>query len=203
MLCPLVRQFIFCLVLVWWERSGSVEECLRGRGFEPYRRHYIVSLSKNINPNLVLVQPRKTCPFISEILLMGCKESNQTKTYWFDLRRQEYVLAWLKIADRDVKHQHVLALVLSMTTETWHFSLILMFTCSIHCSKYLKEHCIFCHRSQYKCTNTHRVELIIIGKHVCPMISLITYQGWWLLMKMKSSLSRNPHWTLYVKMEFC
>ena len=38
-----------------------------------------MSLSKNINPSLVLVQPRKTCPFISEILLMGLKESNQTK----------------------------------------------------------------------------------------------------------------------------
>ena len=38
----------------------------------------IVSLSKNINPRLVLVQPRKTRPFITEILLMGRKESNQT-----------------------------------------------------------------------------------------------------------------------------
>ena len=36
-------------------------------------------LSKNINPNLVLVQPRKTHPFIIKILLMGCKETNQTK----------------------------------------------------------------------------------------------------------------------------
>ena len=38
-----------------------------------------MSLSKNINPSLVLVQPRKTCPFITERLLMGRKESNQTK----------------------------------------------------------------------------------------------------------------------------
>ena len=36
-------------------------------------------LSKDINPSLVLVQPRKTCPFITEIVLMGRKESNQTK----------------------------------------------------------------------------------------------------------------------------
>ena len=50
----------------------------RGRGFEPYRRHCIVSLSKNINPSLVLLQPRKTPPFITERLLMGRKESNQT-----------------------------------------------------------------------------------------------------------------------------
>ena len=29
--------------------------------------------------NLVLIQPRKTCPYITERLLMGRKESNQTK----------------------------------------------------------------------------------------------------------------------------
>ena len=51
----------------------------RGRGFEPHRRHCVVSLSKNINPSLVLVQPRKTRPFITERLLMGRKESNQIK----------------------------------------------------------------------------------------------------------------------------
>ena len=38
-----------------------------------------MSLSKNINPSLVLVQPRKTRPFITERLLMGRKESNQIK----------------------------------------------------------------------------------------------------------------------------
>ena len=32
----------------------------------------------NINPSLVLVQPTKTRPNITERLLMGCKESNQT-----------------------------------------------------------------------------------------------------------------------------
>ena len=65
-----------------WERSGSVVECLtrdRGAsGFVPHRRHCVVSLSKNINPSLVLVQPRKTGSYITERLLMGCKESNQT-----------------------------------------------------------------------------------------------------------------------------
>ena len=50
----------------------------KGRGFEPQRRHCLVSLSKNINPSLVLVQPRKTRPYITERLLMGRKESNQT-----------------------------------------------------------------------------------------------------------------------------
>ena len=51
---------------------------LKGRGLEPHRRPCVVSLSKNIYPSLVLVQPRKTRPFITERLLMGHKESNQT-----------------------------------------------------------------------------------------------------------------------------
>ena len=51
----------------------------RGRGFEPHLHHCVVFLSKNINSNLVLVQPRKTCPFITERLLMGHKESKHTK----------------------------------------------------------------------------------------------------------------------------
>ena len=33
----------------------------------------------HIYPSLVLVQPRKTSPYITERLLMGRKESNQTK----------------------------------------------------------------------------------------------------------------------------
>ena len=60
--------------------SVGLDSKLRGRRFEPHRRHCGVSLSKNINPSLVLVQPRKTRPFITERLLMGHKESNQTKT---------------------------------------------------------------------------------------------------------------------------
>ena len=39
----------------------------------------VLSLSKNINPSLVLVQPRNTRPFITERLSMGRKDSNQTK----------------------------------------------------------------------------------------------------------------------------
>ena len=42
-----------------------------GRRFKPHRRHFVVSLSKYINPSLVLVQPRKTRPYITERLLMG------------------------------------------------------------------------------------------------------------------------------------
>ena len=48
--------------------------------FEPHRHYCVVSLSKNINPSLVLVQPRKTRPFITERLLMGVK--NQIICLW-------------------------------------------------------------------------------------------------------------------------
>ena len=50
----------------------------RAPGFESHGPHFVVSFTKNINPSLVLVQPRKTRPYITEKLLMGHKESNQT-----------------------------------------------------------------------------------------------------------------------------
>ena len=53
----------------------------RGCGFEPHRGHCVVSLSKNINPCLVLLKPRKIRPYIAEQLLMGRKESNQTNKF--------------------------------------------------------------------------------------------------------------------------
>ena len=61
-----------------WLSGRVLDSRPRGRGFKPHRRHCVVSLSKNINPTLVLVLPRKTRPFITERLLMGRKESNQT-----------------------------------------------------------------------------------------------------------------------------
>ena len=64
-----------------WLSGRVLDSRPKGRGFEPHRRHCVVSLSKNINPSLVLVQPRKTRPFITERLLMGCKESNQTNKH--------------------------------------------------------------------------------------------------------------------------
>ena len=60
-----------------WLSGRVLDLRSKGRGLEPFRRHCVVSLSKNINPSLVLVQPRKTSPFITERLLMGRKESNQ------------------------------------------------------------------------------------------------------------------------------
>ena len=61
-----------------WLSGRVLDSRPKGRGFEPQRRHCVVSWSKKIKPSLVLVQPRKTCPVITERLLMGRKESNQT-----------------------------------------------------------------------------------------------------------------------------
>ena len=63
---------------VQWLSGRVLDSRPKGRGVEPHWRHCVVSLSKNITPSLVLVQPRKTRPFITERLLIGRKESNQT-----------------------------------------------------------------------------------------------------------------------------
>ena len=61
------------------ERSVSVLDSRpKDRKFGPHRLPCVVSLHKNINPSLVLVQPMKTPFFDTERLLMGCIESNQT-----------------------------------------------------------------------------------------------------------------------------
>ena len=72
------------LLLLNRERSGSLVECFtRGRGFKPHRY-----------PSLVLVQPRKTWPCLTEIFLMGRKESNQTnKSFYSELSHLIQLLA--------------------------------------------------------------------------------------------------------------
>ena len=74
--------------------SGRVlDSRQRGRGFEPHRRHCVVSLSKNIIPSLVLGQPRKTRPFITGRLLKGSQFMN-----WLHTREPLYsnstVIVW-------------------------------------------------------------------------------------------------------------
>ena len=65
-----------------WLSGRVLDSRPKGRGFEPHRRHCVASLNKNISRSLVLVQPRKTRSYITERLLMGRKESNQTnKSY--------------------------------------------------------------------------------------------------------------------------
>ena len=69
-----------------WLSDRVLDSRPRDPLFKPHRHHCVVSLSKNINPSLVLVQPRKTHPFITERLLMGCKESNLTHKTKFHLK---------------------------------------------------------------------------------------------------------------------
>ena len=63
----------------------------KGRGFEPHWCHCVVSLSKSINPSLVLVQPRKTRPCLTERLLMERKESKQTNSFVLNYDVSNYV----------------------------------------------------------------------------------------------------------------
>ena len=90
-----------------WLSGRVLEVGPRGCGFEPRRGHCIVSLSKNINPSLVLVQPRKIRPFITERLLMGCKESNQTNKNnytWDKLHYQMFCLIYISALCGFVQH---------------------------------------------------------------------------------------------------
>ena len=76
-----------------WLSCRVLDSRPRGCWFEPHWRHCLVSSSKNINPSLVLVHPKRTCHFITERLLMGRKESNQTnknirsETIWTVIRQ--------------------------------------------------------------------------------------------------------------------
>ena len=77
------------------ERSGSVVECLTwDRGSAGSSLTSVTALcpwARHIYPSLVLVQHRKTSPYITERLLMGGKESNQTNSNqsWIS-GREEY-----------------------------------------------------------------------------------------------------------------
>ena len=77
------NTFLFLFSIICWGAqwlSGRVLDSRpKGCRFEPHWHHCVVSLSKNINSSLVLVRPRKARPYIIERLLMGRKESNQTK----------------------------------------------------------------------------------------------------------------------------
>ena len=88
--------------------SSPVESRPRGRGFEPHRRHCVVSLSKNINPSLVLVQTRKTSPFITERLLMGIKLNKQTKHCYLESIVVKLTSHKMSINRGSYIHAHVL-----------------------------------------------------------------------------------------------
>ena len=62
-----------------WLSGRVLDLRQRGHGFEPHRHHWVVVLEQDsFILALVLVQPRKTRPCLTERLLMGRKESNQT-----------------------------------------------------------------------------------------------------------------------------
>ena len=88
------------------EGSGSVVDCLtRDRRATGSSLTGVIALcpwARHINPNLVLVQTRKTRLCITERLLMGCKESNQRnkqKCMLFFFLNQQHVYReaqWLR-----------------------------------------------------------------------------------------------------------
>ena len=92
-----------CVLGAQWLSGRVLDSRPRGRWYEPHRRHHVVSLSKNINPSLVLVQPRKTHPFITERLLMGRKETNQTKQMICASRLHQHCLVTQKKSKNQFK----------------------------------------------------------------------------------------------------
>ena len=102
------QMMYFCSLRLWGEHSGSVVECLtRDRGAVGLSLTGVTALypwARHINPSLVLVQPRKTHPYRTERLLMGRKESNQTKSWRFSFFEDPFCLS----ADPDeMPHYHL------------------------------------------------------------------------------------------------
>ena len=72
------KQFSWILIFNQ-SRDKRFDSRPRGGGFGPCRHHCAVVLELGtFYPSLVLVQPRNTYPCLTERLLMGRKESNQT-----------------------------------------------------------------------------------------------------------------------------
>ena len=68
-----------CFRQVFLHTNNLFDSRPKGHGFKPHLRHCVVVLEQDtFILAIVLVQPRKTLPFITERLLMGHKESNQT-----------------------------------------------------------------------------------------------------------------------------
>ena len=98
---PAMQIFVF-QILYEWERSGSEVECLsRDREAVGTSLTGVTALwslwARHIYPSLVLVQPRKTRPCLTERLLMGRKELDKKKknTWWcsVDVLKLQYALS--------------------------------------------------------------------------------------------------------------
>ena len=69
-----ILNIIICFISMGaqWLSGRALDSRPKVRWFEPHRRHCIMSLSKTqFNTCLLLVQPRKTRPVITEKLLTG------------------------------------------------------------------------------------------------------------------------------------
>ena len=111
----------------------------KGRGFEPHNRHCVVSLSKNINPSLVLVQPRKIRPFITERLLMGRKESNQTNTnyIWCALDLHHICIMLMKLISLQCTSQYNHLKIIFIARQYSHGSELKVCSHSMNLGKFL------------------------------------------------------------------
>ena len=76
-----------------WLSGRVLDSRQKGRGFEPHRRHCVVvlehciSVMQHIYPSLVLVQPRKTRPCLTLILiftLYTCTRVNISAVFIFN-----------------------------------------------------------------------------------------------------------------------
>ena len=68
--------YLYDILLTWFSVDPNIDGRVldsrpKGRGFKPHRHHCVLVLEQDI---LVLVQPRKTGPCLTERLLMGRKE---------------------------------------------------------------------------------------------------------------------------------
>ena len=90
------------------------------------------------------------------------------------------------IHSKNLNILYLLHCVISLSDATSYDKYI--FQHELQSSKYSKEHCVNVW-PKYKCTQslTHSKSWInkTWQKHFCPVISLFTYQGWWLVIKMK------------------
>ena len=96
------------------EQSGSMVECLtRGREAAGSSLNALCPWARHINPSLALVQPRKTRPCIAERLLMGHKESNQTKNNtikyhtWPKTPHGNVIKTWTWECDKNTRKHHL------------------------------------------------------------------------------------------------
>ena len=86
-----------------WLSGRVLDSRPKGHGLVPHWHHCVASLSKNINRSLVLVQPRKTRPFITEKLWMGHKESKQNKRNFIFLARLCSLGGWFESLSKTPK----------------------------------------------------------------------------------------------------